>query len=115
MGLSRGSFELLRNPIWLFLAAYASLALRLTKFDFNDAIIRGVLFVPLFTKFLTAMHRDAPLGAENGASKWVLEAWFSMIVCLLIVISKDIYIIFVYFCLISTDLGGIYEPETWDF
>ncbi|CAJ1448234.1 unnamed protein product [Effrenium voratum] len=47
------------NPLWLFLAAYASLALRLTKFDFNDAIIRGVLFVPIFTKFLTAMHRDA--------------------------------------------------------
>ena len=25
----------------------------------QDAIIRGVLFVPLFTKFLTQMHRDA--------------------------------------------------------
>ncbi|CAE6967962.1 unnamed protein product [Symbiodinium natans] len=47
------------NPLWLFLAAYASLGLRLTRFDFNDAIIRGVLFVPLFTKFLTQMHRDA--------------------------------------------------------
>ncbi|CAE7534099.1 unnamed protein product [Symbiodinium pilosum] len=47
------------NPLWLFLAAYASLGLRLTKFDFNDAIIRGVLFVPIFTKFLTQMHRDA--------------------------------------------------------
>eukprot|EP00440_Ansanella_granifera_P064607 gb/GFBE01070047.1/.p1 GENE.gb/GFBE01070047.1/~~gb/GFBE01070047.1/.p1 ORF type:complete len:446 (+),score=119.90 gb/GFBE01070047.1/:1-1338(+) len=47
------------NPIWLFLASYASLGLRLTQFDFNDAIIRGTLFVPLFTKFLTAMHRDA--------------------------------------------------------
>ncbi|CAE7337541.1 CUL1, partial [Symbiodinium pilosum] len=51
------------NPLWLFLAAYASLALRLTRFDFNDAIIRGVLFVPIFTKFLTQMHRDA-LSAE---------------------------------------------------
>ncbi|CAE7237011.1 unnamed protein product, partial [Symbiodinium sp. CCMP2456] len=47
------------NPLWMFLAAYASLGLRLTQFDFNDAIIRGVLFVPLFTKFLTQMHRDA--------------------------------------------------------
>ncbi|CAE7399613.1 unnamed protein product [Symbiodinium pilosum] len=47
------------NPLWMFLAAYASLGLRLTSFDFNDAIIRGVLFVPLFTKFLTQMHRDA--------------------------------------------------------
>mmetsp|Transcript_6241 Transcript_6241/g.14390 ORF Transcript_6241/g.14390 Transcript_6241/m.14390 type:complete len:176 (+) Transcript_6241:1-528(+) len=47
------------NPLWLFLVAYASLGLRLTKFDFNDAIIRGVLFVPIFTKFLTQMHRDA--------------------------------------------------------
>eukprot|EP00435_Cladocopium_sp_Y103_P018088 s282_g4.t1 len=54
------------NPIWLFLAAYSSLALRLTKFDFNDAIIRGVLFVPLFTEFLTAMHRDA-LTAQPSA------------------------------------------------
>eukprot|EP00931_Biecheleriopsis_adriatica_P087769 TRINITY_DN62196_c0_g1_i1.p1 TRINITY_DN62196_c0_g1~~TRINITY_DN62196_c0_g1_i1.p1 ORF type:complete len:478 (-),score=107.93 TRINITY_DN62196_c0_g1_i1:270-1643(-) len=47
------------NPAWLFLASYASLGLRLTRFDFNDAIIRGSLFVPLFTKFLKAMHRDA--------------------------------------------------------
>eukprot|EP00438_Fugacium_kawagutii_P035510 Skav211962 [mRNA] locus=scaffold433:265494:270425:- [translate_table: standard] len=47
------------NPLWLFLAAYSSLLLRVTQFDFNDAIIRGVLFVPLFTKFLKAMHRDA--------------------------------------------------------
>eukprot|EP00490_Sorites_sp_Unknown_P029498 CAMPEP_0114655208 /NCGR_PEP_ID=MMETSP0191-20121206/10962_1 /TAXON_ID=126664 /ORGANISM="Sorites sp." /LENGTH=433 /DNA_ID=CAMNT_0001870889 /DNA_START=33 /DNA_END=1334 /DNA_ORIENTATION=- len=54
------------NPLWLFLAAYASLGLRLTKFDFNDAIVRGVLFVPIFTKFLTAMHRDA-LSAEPSA------------------------------------------------
>lgn len=54
------------NPIWLFLAAYSSLALRLTKYDFNDAIIRGVLFVPLFTEFLTAMHRDA-LTAQPSA------------------------------------------------
>ena len=71
-------FELTRNPVWLFVAAYASLALRLTKFDFNDAIIRGVLFVPLFTKFLTAMHRDAPLGSGRkrgsvgkGGSRWL--------------------------------------------
>ena len=28
-------------------------------FGAEDAIIRGVLFVPLFTKFLTQMHRDA--------------------------------------------------------
>ncbi|CAE6919191.1 unnamed protein product [Symbiodinium natans] len=47
------------NPLWMFLAAYASLGLRLTKFDFNDAIIRSVLFVPIFTKFLTQIHRDA--------------------------------------------------------
>ena len=55
------------NPIWLFLAAYASLGLRLTQFDFNDAIVRGVLFVPIFTKFLTAMHRDA-LSSEPSAT-----------------------------------------------
>ena len=87
-----------RNPLWLFLAAYASLGLRLTKFDFNvgssdnsdmlrcfrllrelfggpvwagplgceDAIIRGLIFVPIFTKFLTQMHRDA-LSANPAA------------------------------------------------
>jgi len=54
------------NPLWLFLAAYASLGLRLTKFDFNDAIIRGLIFVPIFTKFLTQMHRDA-LSANPAA------------------------------------------------
>ncbi|CAE7375270.1 unnamed protein product [Symbiodinium necroappetens] len=47
------------NPIWLFLASFASLGLRLTTFDFNDAIIRGVLFVPMWTKFLTQIHRDS--------------------------------------------------------
>jgi len=46
------------NPLFYFLASYASLALRLTSLDFNDAIIRSTLFVPLFTKFLTALHRD---------------------------------------------------------
>ena len=58
------------NPIWLFLAAYSSLALRLTKFDFNDAIIRGVLFVPLFTEFLTAMHRDALTPNPSAITKF---------------------------------------------
>jgi len=46
------------NPMVYFAAAYSSLLLRLTRFDFNDAIIRGVLFVPLWTKFLTSIHRD---------------------------------------------------------
>eukprot|EP00440_Ansanella_granifera_P018311 gb/GFBE01019883.1/.p1 GENE.gb/GFBE01019883.1/~~gb/GFBE01019883.1/.p1 ORF type:complete len:450 (+),score=97.02 gb/GFBE01019883.1/:1-1350(+) len=54
------------NPLWLFLASYASLGLRLTRFDFNDAIVRSTLFVPLFTKFLTAIHRDAL--SENPAA-----------------------------------------------
>jgi len=58
------------NPIWLFLAAYSSLGLRLTKFDFNDAIIRGVLFVPLFTEFLTAMHRDALTSSPSAITKF---------------------------------------------
>jgi len=53
------------NPLFYFLASYASLALRLTNLDFNDAIIRSTLFVPLFTKFLTALHRDCL--SENPA------------------------------------------------
>jgi len=46
------------NPLWPFLASYASLFLRLTRFNFNDAIIRTCAFIPLYTKFLTTMHRD---------------------------------------------------------
>jgi len=58
------------NPIWFFLAAYSSLLLRLTRFDFNDAIIRGVLFVPLFTEFLTSMHRDALSANPSSITKF---------------------------------------------
>eukprot|EP00932_Pfiesteria_piscicida_P008201 SRR837773.18539.p1 GENE.SRR837773.18539~~SRR837773.18539.p1 ORF type:complete len:256 (+),score=99.11 SRR837773.18539:48-770(+) len=46
------------NPLVFFVAAFASLGLRLTRYDFNDALVRSVLFVPLWTKFLTAIHRD---------------------------------------------------------
>mmetsp|Transcript_8173 Transcript_8173/g.9042 ORF Transcript_8173/g.9042 Transcript_8173/m.9042 type:complete len:115 (-) Transcript_8173:3-347(-) len=46
------------NPLWLFLASYASLGLRLTTLNFNDAMIRTLLFMPLYTKFLMEMHRD---------------------------------------------------------
>lgn len=46
------------NPICYFLAAYSTLLLRLTRFDFNDAMVRATLFVPLYTKFLTSVHRD---------------------------------------------------------
>ncbi|CAE8646607.1 unnamed protein product [Polarella glacialis] len=46
------------NPAWLFLASYGTLALRCTRLDLNDAIIRSALFVPLYSRFLTAMHRD---------------------------------------------------------
>jgi len=50
--------EKVQNPLLYFAAAYASLALRLTRFNFNDAMIRSTIFVPLFTKFLTTIHRD---------------------------------------------------------
>jgi len=46
------------NPLWYFLASYASLGLRLTRLNFNDAMIRSALFIPLYMKFLTTMHRD---------------------------------------------------------
>jgi len=54
------------NPLWLFLASYASLALRLTRLNFNDAMIRTCVFVPLYTKFLTTIHRDC-VSAEPAA------------------------------------------------
>lgn len=46
------------NPLIYFVASYASVALRITKFNLNDAMIRSSLFVPLYLKFLQAMHRD---------------------------------------------------------
>jgi len=46
------------DPLYFFAAAYSTLLLRLTSFDFNDAMVRATLFVPLYTKFLTAVHRD---------------------------------------------------------
>ncbi|CAJ1399722.1 unnamed protein product [Effrenium voratum] len=46
------------NPLWLFLLSYASLGLRLTSLNLNDAMIRSLLFMPLYTKFLTEVHRD---------------------------------------------------------
>merc|ERR1719210_61798 len=46
------------NPLWLFVASYSTLALRLTRLNFNDAMVRTFLFVPLYTKFLTTLHRD---------------------------------------------------------
>jgi len=47
------------NPIVWFAAAYGTLLLRLnSKLDFNDGIVRSTMFVPLYTKFLTAVHRD---------------------------------------------------------
>merc|ERR1719440_45718 len=54
----RESGKPVTNPAWFFLASYSSLALRLTKLNFNDAMIRTCVFIPLYTKFLTAMHRD---------------------------------------------------------
>mmetsp|Transcript_79323 Transcript_79323/g.256422 ORF Transcript_79323/g.256422 Transcript_79323/m.256422 type:complete len:454 (+) Transcript_79323:62-1423(+) len=46
------------HPLLLYVAAHASVALRITKFNLNDALIRSTLFVPLYLKFLQAMHRD---------------------------------------------------------
>lgn len=54
-----GARSILRNPFVLFMASYASVALRLSsRFNFNDAMIRSTVFVPLYLKFLQAMHRD---------------------------------------------------------
>lgn len=47
-----------KNPLPFFLVSYASLALRLTRLNLNDALIRGALFVPMYIKFIKALHRD---------------------------------------------------------
>lgn len=54
----RSEPALLENPLVYFLASYASILLRLTRFNLNDAMIRSTIFAPLFVKFLQAMHRD---------------------------------------------------------
>jgi len=46
------------GPLAYFVAAYSSLLLRATKFDFNDAMIRSLVFVPLYSRFLQSLHRD---------------------------------------------------------
>lgn len=54
------------NPLWLFLASYASLGLRLTTLNLNDAMIRTLLFMPLYTKFLTEMHRTVAVKRKGS-------------------------------------------------
>lgn len=58
------------NPLPYFIASYSSLLLRLTPYDFNDAIVRGLVFVPLFTKFLTEMHRDCLTDKPSGITRF---------------------------------------------
>lgn len=58
------------NPLVYFVAAYSSLLLRLTSFDFNDAMIRGTLFVPLWTKFLCELHRDCLRKDQSEITKF---------------------------------------------
>jgi len=47
-----------QNPLVYFAAAHSALLLRATPWDFNDGIVRSALFVPLYAKFLAALHRD---------------------------------------------------------
>mmetsp|Transcript_62478 Transcript_62478/g.174543 ORF Transcript_62478/g.174543 Transcript_62478/m.174543 type:complete len:417 (-) Transcript_62478:52-1302(-) len=47
------------EPMMYLAGAYAALMLRATPIDFNDGLVRSALFVPLYTKFLAALHRDA--------------------------------------------------------
>jgi len=59
------------NPLWLFVASYATLALRLTKdFNFNDAMIRSLVFIPLYTKFLKSLHRDCLSEAPSAITRF---------------------------------------------
>eukprot|EP00429_Kryptoperidinium_foliaceum_P086963 CAMPEP_0176197772 /NCGR_PEP_ID=MMETSP0121_2-20121125/7713_1 /TAXON_ID=160619 /ORGANISM="Kryptoperidinium foliaceum, Strain CCMP 1326" /LENGTH=415 /DNA_ID=CAMNT_0017536609 /DNA_START=67 /DNA_END=1314 /DNA_ORIENTATION=+ len=46
------------EPLVYFAAAYGSLLLRATPFDFNDGLVRSALFVPLYSRFLASLHRD---------------------------------------------------------
>lgn len=58
------------NPLWCFSAAYASLGLRLTRLNLNDALIRGIFFVPLYLKFLTQMHRDCTMETPHAITRF---------------------------------------------
>mmetsp|Transcript_66578 Transcript_66578/g.124237 ORF Transcript_66578/g.124237 Transcript_66578/m.124237 type:complete len:444 (-) Transcript_66578:435-1766(-) len=58
------------NPLWLFITSYATLALRLTRFNLNDALIRSCLFIPLYTKFLTTIHRDCMSDSPRAITRF---------------------------------------------
>mmetsp|Transcript_52961 Transcript_52961/g.124039 ORF Transcript_52961/g.124039 Transcript_52961/m.124039 type:complete len:445 (+) Transcript_52961:71-1405(+) len=59
------------NPLWLFITSYATLALRLTRFNLNDALIRSCLFIPLYTKFLTTIHRDCMSDSPRAITRFM--------------------------------------------
>ncbi|CAE7235267.1 unnamed protein product [Symbiodinium sp. CCMP2592] len=59
-----------QNPLWLFLASYATLGLRLTSLNLNDAMIRSLLFMPLYTKFIMTMHRDCVSGQPHALTRF---------------------------------------------
>lgn len=46
------------NPLIYFIASHATLLLRTSRANLNDALTRSTLFVPLYLKFITTMHRD---------------------------------------------------------
>jgi len=47
------------NPLYSFLLAYASLGLRASgNFPLNGTLVRSMLFIPLYSRFLQQVHRD---------------------------------------------------------
>eukprot|EP00928_Gymnodinium_smaydae_P054931 TRINITY_DN38614_c0_g1_i1.p1 TRINITY_DN38614_c0_g1~~TRINITY_DN38614_c0_g1_i1.p1 ORF type:complete len:453 (+),score=41.78 TRINITY_DN38614_c0_g1_i1:52-1359(+) len=67
------------NPLWFFLASYATLALRLTRFNFNDAMVRSCVFIPLYTIFLTTLHRDSLCPTPAAITRLLGSKWMSFL------------------------------------
>lgn len=65
------------NPLWYYLASHATLALRVTRLNLNDALIRSLLFVPLYIKFLTTLHRDAVSPSPSAITRFFGSSWMS--------------------------------------
>lgn len=103
------------NPLPYFIACYSSLLLRLTPWDFNDAIVRGLVFVPIFTKFLTEMHRDCLTETPSAITRFFgspTMAWLGSLAFPMFIVHGPIGQVF-YKKVIARKLWGAPKPNSF--
>lgn len=108
-----GSKQKATNPLWYFIGSYATLALRITRFNFNDAIIRSLAFVPLYIRFLTSMHRDALSSSPHLITRFFgsrTVAWLGSLAFPMFVVHGPIGQLF-YKKMVATRLWGQVLPK----